>query len=85
MIGLRATQTVGKAAVAASAMLAMAATPALAQDDDHGCARYARISCQVDGDDSYECFIVRYEACIAFHQGGGAGVAGLPLVRQDYP
>lgn len=71
---------------AALTALAVVSTPALAQDEDpYGCNRYARTSCQVDGDDSYDCFITRYEACIAFHEGGGGELTSQPLVREEHP
>lgn len=86
MIRSKARKVLEMNAAAALAALVVTSTPALAQDDDpYGCNQYALTSCQVDGDDSYECFIERYNACVAFHEGGGSGLAGQPLLREELP
>jgi hypothetical protein len=80
-------QRMGRAVGITSAMAGIAlmgtAAPVMAHDDDdHGCARYALVSCQNDGDDSYQCFEERYQACLDFfHGGGSAGAAD--YLRQD--
>lgn len=66
-------------AATASAFLVMPLPAQAHEEDDHGCARYALVSCQNDGDDSYQCFEQRYQACLDFFH-GTAGYA----VKQDW-
>ena len=67
----------------AGILLVSSAVPAIAhEEDDHGCAQYARVSCQNDGDDSYQCFEERYNACLDFYHNGGSASAAA-CVRED--
>ena len=60
------------AATAAVTSILLASSAAVAHEgDDHGCAQYARVSCQNDGDYSYQCFEARYYECLDFFHGGG--------------
>jgi hypothetical protein len=56
-------------AITASAFLVMP-LPALAhEEDDHGCAQFARVSCQNDGDYTFQCFEQRHQECLDFFHG----------------
>jgi hypothetical protein len=66
-------------AATASAFLVMPLPAAAHEEDDHGCARYALVSCQVDGDYTYQCFEQRNQECLDFHHGTASHA-----VKQDW-
>ena len=56
-------------AATASAFLVMPLPAQAHEDGDHGCAQYARVSCQNDANYSYECFEQRNQECLDFFHG----------------
>jgi hypothetical protein len=56
-------------AFTASAFLVMPLPAQAHEEDDHGCARYARVSCQADGDYTFQCFDQRNQECLDFFHG----------------
>jgi len=83
---MKMLQKMGRGAATTLAMagilLVSSAVPAMAhEEDDHGCGQYARVSCQNDGDYTYQCFEERFNACLEFFHGPSASAAD--YLRED--
>ena len=72
MTSLRRTARGALTAFTAAAFIVLPGPAQAHEEDDHGCARYALVSCQADGDDSYECFEARYNACLDYFHGSAS-------------
>ena len=56
-------------AATASAFLVMPLPARAHEEDDHGCSQYARVTCQNDGDYTFQCYDQRNQECLEFYHG----------------